>query len=173
MGTSLNYTCLWKTSGRTALHLRLRMAWNPVLSGQDYGSWFGVHILHWWRKETGTNLYRIRLLLFITKSCPTHCPFLFWPHGLQPARFLSVGFSRQEYWSGLPFPSPGDFPLPRDQTHISCIGRQILSHWATREALQKKMKYVKWTQKLHAGETRTGRRKRGLILTEEELRVVR
>ena len=26
---------------------------------------------------------------------------------------LSVGFSRQEYWSGLPFPSPGDLPDPR------------------------------------------------------------
>ena len=25
---------------------------------------------------------------------------------------LSVGFSRQEYWSGLPFPSPGDLPNP-------------------------------------------------------------
>ena len=25
---------------------------------------------------------------------------------------LSMGFSRQEYWSGLPFPSPGDFPDP-------------------------------------------------------------
>ena len=25
---------------------------------------------------------------------------------------LSIGFSRQEYWSGLPFPSPGDFPDP-------------------------------------------------------------
>ena len=25
---------------------------------------------------------------------------------------LSVEFSRQEYWSGLPFPSPGDFPDP-------------------------------------------------------------
>ena len=24
--------------------------------------------------------------------------------------FLSMGFSRQEYWSGLPFPSPGDLP---------------------------------------------------------------
>ena len=24
----------------------------------------------------------------------------------------SVGFSRQEYWSGLPFPSPGDLPNP-------------------------------------------------------------
>ena len=23
---------------------------------------------------------------------------------------LSIGFSRQEYWSGLPFPSPGDLP---------------------------------------------------------------
>ena len=25
---------------------------------------------------------------------------------------LSMGFSRQEYWSGLPFPSPGDLPFP-------------------------------------------------------------
>ena len=25
---------------------------------------------------------------------------------------LSLGFSRQEYWSGLPFPSPGDLPNP-------------------------------------------------------------
>ena len=25
---------------------------------------------------------------------------------------LSVGFSRQQYWSGLPFPSPGDLPNP-------------------------------------------------------------
>ena len=25
---------------------------------------------------------------------------------------LVMGFSRQEYWSGLPFPSPGDLPDP-------------------------------------------------------------
>ena len=25
---------------------------------------------------------------------------------------LSMGFTRQEYWSGLPFPSPGDLPNP-------------------------------------------------------------
>ena len=25
---------------------------------------------------------------------------------------LSMGFSRQEYWSGLPFPLPGDLPNP-------------------------------------------------------------
>ena len=33
------------------------------------------------------------------------------PHGLQPTP-LSMEFSRQEYWSGLPFPSPGDLPDP-------------------------------------------------------------
>ena len=25
---------------------------------------------------------------------------------------LSMGFSRQKYWNGLPFPSPGDLPDP-------------------------------------------------------------
>ena len=31
---------------------------------------------------------------------------------LQPARPLSMEFSRQEFWSGLPFPTPGDFLDP-------------------------------------------------------------
>ena len=36
------------------------------------------------------------------------------PHRLQPHQApLSMGFSKQEYWSGLPFPSPGDLPDPR------------------------------------------------------------
>ena len=33
---------------------------------------------------------------------------------------LSMGVSRQEYWSGLPFPSPGS-PQQRNRTHISFI----------------------------------------------------
>ena len=50
---------------------------------------------------------------------------------------LSVEFSRRENWIGLPFPPPGDFSQPRDQTcvsYFSCIGRQILYQWATWEA---------------------------------------
>ena len=31
------------------------------------------------------------------------------PHGLEP---LFLGFSKQEYWSGLPLPSPRDLPNP-------------------------------------------------------------
>ena len=35
------------------------------------------------------------------------------PHGLKPNQVPpSMGFSRQEYWSGLPFPSPGYLPDP-------------------------------------------------------------
>ena len=33
-----------------------------------------------------------------------------WTEALQAPP--SMGFSRQEYWSGLPFPSPGDLPDP-------------------------------------------------------------
>ena len=42
----------------------------------------------------------------------------------------SLGFSRQEYWSGLPFPPPGDLPDPSIEpvSHVSCIGRWILYH---------------------------------------------
>ena len=32
---------------------------------------------------------------------------------------LSMGFSRQEYWSGLSFPSPGDLPDPGIETECS------------------------------------------------------
>ena len=32
------------------------------------------------------------------------------PMDSSPTRALSMGFPWQEYWSGLPFPSPGDLP---------------------------------------------------------------
>ena len=40
------------------------------------------------------------------------------PYRLAP---LSMGFSRQEYWSGLPFPSPGDLPEPGIKLLSSCL----------------------------------------------------
>ena len=40
---------------------------------------------------------------------------------------LSMRFSRQEYWSGLPFPSPGNLPDPRIEPGSSDY-RQILYH---------------------------------------------
>ena len=46
----------------------------------------------------------------------------------------STGLSRQEYWSGLPFPSPGESSWPRDWTRVSHIPGRRFNHWATREA---------------------------------------
>ena len=55
---------------------------------------------------------------------------------------LSMGFSRQAYWTGLPFPAPGDLPHqgsnPQTQHLLHCW--QILYCWATREA-----QYVHYT----------------------------
>ena len=42
------------------------------------------------------------------QSCPTLCN----PMDYSPQAPLSMGFSRQEYWSGLPCPPPGDLPDP-------------------------------------------------------------
>ena len=44
----------------------------------------------------------------VTQSCST----LWTPWTVAHQAPLSMGFSRQEYWSGLPFPSPGDLPNP-------------------------------------------------------------
>ena len=44
----------------------------------------------------------------VTQSCQT----LLQPHGLGCQAPRSMGFSRQEYWSGLPCPPPEDLPNP-------------------------------------------------------------
>ena len=43
-------------------------------------------------------------------------------------------FSRQEYWSGFLFPSPGDLPDLGIEFWVSCIAGRFFSVWATREA---------------------------------------
>ena len=54
----------------------------------------------------------VPVVLCALLSCPVVSNSL-WPRGLQPARLLCAwGFSRQEYWSGLPCPPPGDLPNP-------------------------------------------------------------
>ena len=74
--------------------------------------------------------------IFTVVAQPLSCVWLFWDsmdcnpqsssvHGISQARILewvAISFSRGSSWT-------------RDQTHISCIGRWILYHWATREAL--------------------------------------
>ena len=72
----------------------------------------------------------------LTDSCvhaksPQSCLILcdLWTLALQAP--LSMGFSRQEYWSGFPCPPPGDLPDPGIKPvflNVSCISRQVLYH---------------------------------------------
>ena len=47
---------------------------------------------------------------------------------------LYMGFSRQGYWSGLPFPSPGDLPDPGMEPGSPDIAGRWFTLWASREA---------------------------------------
>ena len=56
---------------------------------------------------TNTAEVSVYCVCLVTQPCPTLCD----PHGLQPARLLCPwGFYRQECWSGLPSPPPGNLP---------------------------------------------------------------
>ena len=51
------------------------------------------------------------------------------PWTLAHQALLSMGFPRQEEWSGLLFPSPGESSQPSDEnyvSYVSCVGWQVL-----------------------------------------------
>ena len=50
-----------------------------------------------------------KVKVLVTQLCLTLCEPMDY---IACQAFLSMGLSRQEYWSGLPFPSPGDLPNP-------------------------------------------------------------
>ena len=53
----------------------------------------------------------------VTKSCLT----LATPWTVACQASLPIGFSRKEYWSGLPFPSPGNPPNPENERRSSAL----------------------------------------------------
>ena len=61
---------------------------------------------------------------------------------------LSMGFPRQEYWNGLPFPSPGDFPDPGiDPTPPAWqVDFLTLSHLGTLKAEEIKKRCQEYTE---------------------------
>ena len=66
----------------------------------------------------------------VAQSCSTLCDSM--DYSTQGSS--STEFSRQGYWSGLPFPSPGDPSRPRDWTQVSHTAGRLFPVWATGEA---------------------------------------
>ena len=69
----------------------------------------------------------------VTKPCPT----VVTPWNVACQASLSMGFSRQEYWNGLPFPSPGNLPNPGIKHWSPALAGRFFTNWATREASSK------------------------------------
>ena len=75
------------------------------------------------------NILSRLVLTFLPRSKP--CPILCDPMAVVHQAPLSVGFSRQDYWSGLPCPPPVHLPDPGIKPmslYVCCIGRWVLYH---------------------------------------------
>ena len=59
-------------------------------------------------KEMRASPSRVKIACMLNQLCPT----LHDPVAVACQAALSIRFPRQEYWSGLPFPPPGDLPDP-------------------------------------------------------------
>ena len=78
------------------------------------------------------------LYCYYCSLVPKFCPTL--PHhGLAHQALLSMGFPRQAYWSGLPFPSPGGLPNPGIEPGL-LLGRLFTTEPSWVLLLQKKKK---------------------------------
>ena len=58
----------------------------------------------------------VKVKLLVAQSCLTQAA-------------LSMGFSRQEYWSGSPFPSPGDLPNKQNRMMSGYVGAMKKQQW--------------------------------------------
>ena len=111
-----------------------------------------LYLARVWRRSPGyvkeestkmsSHLHPLRLEWQMLTFCPVclcvvSCVWLFETlMDCSPSHSSVHEIFREEHWSELPFPLLGDLPDPGIWTHVSCvscIGRQILYHWATWE----------------------------------------
>ena len=94
----------------------------PLMSPHEYLAQYWVHGTlenTFWVNECHWVLQQI-LLHACMLSCFSSIQLLATQRTLAPQASLSIGFSSQEHWSGLPFSSRGS-SRPRDWTHISYL----------------------------------------------------
>ena len=123
-GTRCHNLSFWMLSFKPAVSLssftfNKRFFSSSLLSASE---WYYLHIWGYWyfSQQSWFQLVFHRpsyfawctLHQFSSVQSPSRV-WLLWPYGLIACQApLSMGFSRQEYWNGLPFPSPGDLPIP-------------------------------------------------------------
>ena len=126
--------------------LNLAFSTRPCLCPPSYPKWekfleiFFLKYFYWsianlqscisfWCTAKWLRYNHIYLIIYLcVLSCFSRAQLFSTPWTVTLQAPLSMGFSRQEYWSGLPCP-PWGSSWPRDRTHISyisCVDRRIL-----------------------------------------------
>ena len=109
-------TWVWQTQSSITKALKTELTWEPPWTG-------GKTELVIWTQMVGC--YCCRLVAKL-------CQLFVIPLTVACQAPLSMGFSRQEYWSEFLFSPPGVFSTQGSNPHLR-LCRQILHHWATRE----------------------------------------
>ena len=81
-----------------------------------------ISFLQWIMKE-----YKDILSLPFLCTCRSHVQLFVTPWTVARQTLLSMGFSREEYWSGLPCPHPGDLPDPEIELRSPALQADTLS----------------------------------------------
>ena len=102
------------------MNTELQLRYHSIQEWDGKRSWKGNPLKT--EPEKKNNL-AVWLRVKVSQLCPTLCD----PRTIAHQAPLSMGFSRQEYWSGLPFPSPGDL-LTQGSSPRLLHCRQILYH---------------------------------------------
>ena len=82
----------------------------------------------------------------VAKPCPTLCNAM--DCSLPEQTPLSMIFSRQEHWSGLPFPPPGDLPNPGIKSGSPALAGGFFTAEPTWEAYSKNSSQILWVKLL-------------------------
>ena len=67
------------------------------------------------------------------RVCLSHVQFFVTPWTVAHQASMSMGFSRQEHWSGLPFPSPGPVAFRFDGIRLEHEGPRKIAKWLSHE----------------------------------------
>ena len=101
--------------------------------------------------ESRTRLSDFHFHLSVHVLAAQLCPILCNPgHCSPPGSSLYMEFSRQEYWSGLPFPSPGDLPNPGIEPRSPALQADALPSEPPRKSKQyceQQALYCTWLSK--------------------------
>ena len=124
-------TC-WKELGMTETEERGGSKGRRRLVDSGPKGGIGVGSTRMGRKQSWSGKIRAGLSSFppsspnvlVSQSCLTLCNSM----DCSPQAPPCMGFSRQEYWSGLPFLSPGDLPDPEIKSRSPALQSDSLSH---------------------------------------------